>query len=55
MDNKLNELEGLAKSKLTSWEDQQKEEIDAKKEEEKAKAKKKAKEELKDKLKGLKF
>lgn len=55
MDAKLKELETLAKSKLTSWEDQQKEELEAKKKAEKAKAKKEAESKAKDKLKSLKF
>jgi uncharacterized protein (TIGR03545 family) len=55
MDTKLNELEGLAKSKLDTWEDQQKAELEAKKEAEKAKAKNKIEDKLKDKLKGFKF
>jgi len=65
-DAKQKELESLAKSKLSSWKDQQKAELDAKKAEEKAKlkakkkakeeaAKKKAKDALKEKLKGFSF
>lgn len=50
LDARQKQIENMAKAKLSSWEDQKKKELEAKKAAEKEKAKSKAKDALKDKL-----
>jgi uncharacterized protein (TIGR03545 family) len=53
MDEKLKQLETMGRAKLTTWEEQQKQELEAKKEAEKQKAQEKAKDAVQDQLRGL--